>query len=265
MNWDAIGAIAELLGAIGVIASLVYLATQIRQSRDQMVQNTRALRIASHRHLREEAAIPGKRSRTRRVGLLWLLVLVTGCRSLDRTEFWPPSPEVRGLPRVELVFDPALTNESAQRSDSELAARPRLETERELHGDAEQLLRAHLEQVFSGGERPQTLTVRFRVRSEPLGAWELPLMASLFTLSAINLLGIPAWRTTQSVDLLVVAGPDETPRFRVSGMGSAYVAYWWGYSGDTGDRVAMLRATQDALRKLDLKLAREAVDEEPAD
>jgi len=36
MNWDAIGAMAELLGAIGVIASLVYLATQIRQSREQM-------------------------------------------------------------------------------------------------------------------------------------------------------------------------------------------------------------------------------------
>ncbi len=32
MNWDAIGAIAELLGAVGVIASLVYLATQIRQN-----------------------------------------------------------------------------------------------------------------------------------------------------------------------------------------------------------------------------------------
>jgi hypothetical protein len=29
MNWDAIGAIAELLGAIGVIASLIYLARQI--------------------------------------------------------------------------------------------------------------------------------------------------------------------------------------------------------------------------------------------
>lgn len=29
MNWDAIGAVAELAGAIGVIASLVYLATQI--------------------------------------------------------------------------------------------------------------------------------------------------------------------------------------------------------------------------------------------
>ncbi len=34
MNWDAIGAIAELLGAVGVIASLVYLATQIRGSRE---------------------------------------------------------------------------------------------------------------------------------------------------------------------------------------------------------------------------------------
>ena len=32
MNWNAIGAIAELLGAIGVIVSLVYLALQIRDS-----------------------------------------------------------------------------------------------------------------------------------------------------------------------------------------------------------------------------------------
>ena len=32
MNWDAIGAIAELLGAVGVIATLAYLAQQIRQN-----------------------------------------------------------------------------------------------------------------------------------------------------------------------------------------------------------------------------------------
>jgi hypothetical protein len=32
MNWDAVGAIAELLGALGVIASLAYLAGQIRQN-----------------------------------------------------------------------------------------------------------------------------------------------------------------------------------------------------------------------------------------
>jgi hypothetical protein len=48
MNWDAIGAIAELLGAIGVIASLVYLATQIRESREQMRENTRVTRASGY-------------------------------------------------------------------------------------------------------------------------------------------------------------------------------------------------------------------------
>ncbi|MEQ8693953.1 MAG: hypothetical protein RIC85_01320 [Gammaproteobacteria bacterium] len=32
MNWDAIGAIAELIGAIAVVATLAYLSVQIRQS-----------------------------------------------------------------------------------------------------------------------------------------------------------------------------------------------------------------------------------------
>jgi hypothetical protein len=32
MNWDAIGAIAELAGALAVIATLVYLAVQLRQN-----------------------------------------------------------------------------------------------------------------------------------------------------------------------------------------------------------------------------------------
>ena len=35
MNWEATGAIAELLGATGVIASLIYLASQIRHSTRQ--------------------------------------------------------------------------------------------------------------------------------------------------------------------------------------------------------------------------------------
>jgi hypothetical protein len=54
MNWDAIGAVAESLGAVGVIASLVYLATQIRNSQEQMAQNTRALRAASYQQFRDE-------------------------------------------------------------------------------------------------------------------------------------------------------------------------------------------------------------------
>ena len=44
MNWEAIGALAELAGALGVIASLVYLAVQIRQ-------NTRSAREATSHSL----------------------------------------------------------------------------------------------------------------------------------------------------------------------------------------------------------------------
>src|SRR5687768_12749763 len=39
MNWDAVAALAEILGAIGVIASLLYLSQQVRQ-------NTEATRLA---------------------------------------------------------------------------------------------------------------------------------------------------------------------------------------------------------------------------
>ncbi len=38
MNWDAIGAIGEILGALAVFSSLVYLASQIRaQNRESRV------------------------------------------------------------------------------------------------------------------------------------------------------------------------------------------------------------------------------------
>ena len=40
MNWEAIAAVGEVLGALGVLASLVYLASQIRD-------NTRSLQAAS--------------------------------------------------------------------------------------------------------------------------------------------------------------------------------------------------------------------------
>lgn len=35
MNWDAVGATAEILGAIAIFASLIYLAVQIRESTNQ--------------------------------------------------------------------------------------------------------------------------------------------------------------------------------------------------------------------------------------
>lgn len=45
MNWEAIGAIAETLGAIAVIATLFYLAVQIRQNNRNVEENIRRLRL----------------------------------------------------------------------------------------------------------------------------------------------------------------------------------------------------------------------------
>jgi hypothetical protein len=44
MSWDAIAAVAELAGAVGVIASLGYLALQIRHSSNLLEQNTKSVR-----------------------------------------------------------------------------------------------------------------------------------------------------------------------------------------------------------------------------
>ena len=49
MNWDAIGAIGEVVGAAGVIITLGYLAVQIRQ-------NTASLRAAAVQALTEASA-----------------------------------------------------------------------------------------------------------------------------------------------------------------------------------------------------------------
>ena len=46
MNWEAVGAIAELFGAIGVILSLVYLSVQIRS-------NTKQLRFSANQSVAE--------------------------------------------------------------------------------------------------------------------------------------------------------------------------------------------------------------------
>jgi hypothetical protein len=49
MNWDAIGALAELFGALAVVVSLLYLASQIRQ-------NTTNLRFAARQSLTSQNA-----------------------------------------------------------------------------------------------------------------------------------------------------------------------------------------------------------------
>lgn len=43
MNWNAIAAIGQVLGAIGVVASLLYLAAQVRQNNRASVVVSRQL------------------------------------------------------------------------------------------------------------------------------------------------------------------------------------------------------------------------------
>jgi hypothetical protein len=47
VNWDAIGATGEVLSAIAVVVSLVYLAFQIRQNTTQIDENTKAAQAAA--------------------------------------------------------------------------------------------------------------------------------------------------------------------------------------------------------------------------
>lgn len=47
MNWEAVGAFSELVGALAVVISLVYLAFQIRQNTRQLEQNERTSIAAS--------------------------------------------------------------------------------------------------------------------------------------------------------------------------------------------------------------------------
>jgi hypothetical protein len=48
MNWEALGAIGEIVGAVAVIATLGYLALQIRQNTRNIQTNTQALRLAAY-------------------------------------------------------------------------------------------------------------------------------------------------------------------------------------------------------------------------
>ena len=56
MNWEALGAIGEIVGAVAVVLSLIFLATQIRQ-------NTRSSRTASY-----QAAVTSISDLTREIG-----------------------------------------------------------------------------------------------------------------------------------------------------------------------------------------------------
>jgi len=53
MNWEAIGATGEVLGAAGVIITLAYLALQIRQNSEHIEHNVRSQRLAASASLHQ--------------------------------------------------------------------------------------------------------------------------------------------------------------------------------------------------------------------
>lgn len=184
---------------------------------------------------------------------------LAACRSLDSSEFLSPSPRIRGLPGAELVYDPALTNESLQTwSGSGRDVGPGLESEREIHAEVERALEAHLAQVFSGKAAQQRVSVRFRVDDQTHPAWGAGMLASFLTLSVVNLLGVPVQNVAQSIDLIVAVGPQEDPLYRAAGSGAAYQAYWYGYDAQDAAHLAALRATRAALEKLDVAIQDDA-------
>ena len=72
MNWEALGAMAELLGAIGVIVTLLYLSRQISHNSKQLEGSST---IAVHNYLRtlceELCANPSLWATVRKANLDW--------------------------------------------------------------------------------------------------------------------------------------------------------------------------------------------------
>ncbi len=65
MNWDAIGAVGEVVGATAVVVTLVYLAIQIKQ-------NTAAIRVSTHQDLlANQTAAQGAVANNPQLAELW--------------------------------------------------------------------------------------------------------------------------------------------------------------------------------------------------
>ena len=73
MNWEALGAISELLGAIGVVVTLLYLSRQINHNSRQLEGSST---IAVHNYQRtlteEVAANPSLWATVRKANLDWV-------------------------------------------------------------------------------------------------------------------------------------------------------------------------------------------------
>lgn len=66
MNWDALGAIGEIIGAFAVVITLIYVAAQMRQNNRQIEENTKVIRLAARESTQEAFRAFAAFLRTRR-------------------------------------------------------------------------------------------------------------------------------------------------------------------------------------------------------
>lgn len=117
MNWDALGAVGEIIGAVGVIVSLLYLASQVRS-------NSRQLRHSSAQAVLEKLnSLIGQLAFTPGAGDVWSRGL-SGLEALENDEeivrfssmmlqaFWAYE-EVLHYRQVGLIEDWAWTHSKA--------------------------------------------------------------------------------------------------------------------------------------------------------
>ncbi len=154
MNWDAVGAIGEIIGALAVVASLVYLAVQIRaQVREVRLTATREL-ARDYRSLLEEIS---------RDDAMYSLYR----KAIENYDDMPDEERIKihiyfftrlfgiheqfYLHRTEGDIDPVFM-ESIERRFSEIAKLPGVgmwwQRNREIYSDA---FRQHIDNLFSKG------------------------------------------------------------------------------------------------------------------
>jgi len=83
LNWDAIAAIGEILGAIAVVISLVYVAAQVGQNTKALRRSASAEAVAAIRDWNRDIAVNPELNRVYRQGIEGLASLTDG----DRAQF----------------------------------------------------------------------------------------------------------------------------------------------------------------------------------
>lgn len=87
MNWEIISAVSELVGAVAVIVSLIYLALQVKQ-------NTRIMRAAAKRYRKLTGNVAVKRHK------FWRQVSSSGHGAIHYVSFTQSTGCAPGLSRI---------------------------------------------------------------------------------------------------------------------------------------------------------------------